>query len=144
MPRALISLEILISEIERLKQIRQDISIYIDYRCHIVLPIHASLNQASEKFKGSRKIGSVGLGIGACFEDKANRHGIRLYDALDKIKLREKLAFLWDLREKQITYVFNDTLTLEFEDVVERLYEQCQYIKPYLAFTDKNTSIAWR
>ncbi|EMN4127997.1 MULTISPECIES: adenylosuccinate synthetase [Providencia] len=134
---ALISLEILISEIERLKQIRQDISIYIDYRCHIVLPIHASLNQASEKFKGSRKIGSVGLGIGACFEDKANRHGIRLYDALDKIKLREKLAFLWDLREKQITYVFNDTLTLEFEDVVERLYEQCQYIKPYLAFTDK-------
>lgn len=134
---ALISPEILISEIERVKRKYQDASIFIDYRCHIVLPIHASLNHASEYFKGKRKIGSVGVGIGACFEDKSNRHGIRLCDALDKDRLREKLAFLWQLRERQIKYVFSGKITLNFEETVELLYEQCQYIKPFLSFTDR-------
>lgn len=134
---ALISPEILINEIERFKTRYRDISICIDYRCHIVLPIHASLNHASEYFKGKRKIGSVGVGIGACFEDKANRHGIRLCDALDKDRLREKLAFIWQLRERQIKYVFSGEMALSFETTVEMLYEQCQYIKPFLTFTDK-------
>lgn len=134
---ALISPEILIDEIERFKANYQDVSICIDYRCHIVLPIHASLNHASEYFKGKRKIGSVGVGIGACFEDKANRHGIRLCDALDKDRLRDKLAFLWQLREKQIKYVFNGEVALSFEATLDMLHEQCQYIKPYLSFTDK-------
>lgn len=134
---ALVSPAILINEIERLKDIHQDVSISIDYRCHIVLPIHASLNQASEKFKGSKKIGSVGIGIGACFEDKSNRHGIRLYDALSKKSLREKLTFIWSIREKQIKYVFDGDMNLDFEGVIDLLYEQCQYLKPYLVFTDK-------
>lgn len=134
---ALISPEILIREIERVKVLQQDVSISIDYRCHIVLPIHASLNIASEHFKGSRKIGSVGIGIGACFEDKSNRHGMRLCDALDKTVLRDKLAFLWDLRERQIKDIFHGELELEFEESVKLLYQQCQYIKPYLSFTDR-------
>ncbi|WP_434527079.1 adenylosuccinate synthase [Photorhabdus asymbiotica] len=134
---ALISLPILIREIEFIQ--REDIhsNIFIDPRCHIVLPLHAELNKASEKYKGKNKIGSVGVGVGACVEDKSNRHGIRLIDTLDKERLKSKLKFLWDIREKQINHVFNGNISLDFEEMLETTHQYGKKLEPYFTFTNE-------
>lgn len=134
---ALISLEKLVQEIEFMTITCPHSKIFIDPRCHIVLTIHAQLNQASERYKGTKKIGSVGVGVGACFEDKSNRLGIRLQDTLDKPVLRRKLELLWKIRTKQIEAVFEGELTLCFEQEVERLLELGQKLKPYFHFTNQ-------
>ncbi|AKH62640.1 MULTISPECIES: adenylosuccinate synthase [Photorhabdus] len=134
---ALISLPILIREIDFIQKENINSNIFIDPRCHIVLPLHAELNKASEKYKGKNKIGSVGVGVGACVEDKSNRHGIRLIDTLDKEKLRTKLEFLWGIREKQINYVFNEETTLDFEEMLEKTHQYGNRIEPYFTFTNE-------
>ncbi|CDL80535.1 adenylosuccinate synthase [Xenorhabdus szentirmaii] len=134
---ALISLPVLVKEIDFIKNENINSSIFIDPRCHVVLPLHAELNKASEKYKGKNKIGSVGVGVGACVEDKSNRHGIRLIDTLDKEKLRSKLAFLWGIREKQINYVFNEQVKLDFEEMLETTHQYGKRIEPYFTFTNE-------
>ncbi|OCA55006.1 adenylosuccinate synthase [Photorhabdus namnaonensis] len=134
---ALISLPVLVKEIDFIQKENIDSNIFIDPRCHIVLPLHAELNKASEKYKGKQKIGSVGVGVGACVEDKTNRHGIRLIDTLDKEKLRSKLEFLWNIREKQINHVFNAQATLDFEEMLEETYQYGKRIAPYFTFTNE-------
>ncbi|MBD2816274.1 adenylosuccinate synthase [Xenorhabdus sp. Flor] len=134
---ALISLPVLVKEIDFIKRENIHSTISIDPRCHIVLPLHAELNKASEKYKGKNKIGSVGVGVGACVEDKSNRHGIRLIDTLDKEKLRSKLEFLWSIREKQINHVFNESTVLDFEEMLELTHQYGKEIEPYFTFTNE-------
>ncbi|WP_118986448.1 adenylosuccinate synthase [Photorhabdus sp. CRCIA-P01] len=134
---ALISLPVLVKEIDFIQKEKIDSNIFIDPRCHIVLPLHSELNRASEKYKGKQKIGSVGVGVGACVEDKANRHGIRLIDTLDKEKLRSKLEFLWNIRKKQINHVFNAQTTLDFEEMLETTHQYGKRIEPYFTFTNE-------
>ncbi|MGD6739996.1 adenylosuccinate synthase [Photobacterium leiognathi subsp. mandapamensis] len=133
---ALISLEKLSDELEFIKVTCKNSKVYIDPRCHIVLPIHVELNRASEDYKGKKKIGSVGVGVGACFEDKSNRLGIRLIDATNKETLKEKLKLLWDIRAKQISNVFNGKLTLDFESECNSIYQLAKGIEPYFSFTN--------
>ena len=134
----LLSPPILIKEIEYLAEQGIQSTIKIDPRCHIVLPIHAALNRASEKFKGDRRIGSVGVGVGACFEDKANRHGIRLHDLMSKEVLRDRLNLLWQIRERQIREVFLDDFELDMVSMLDEAYEWGQYLKPYLSFINED------
>ncbi|EEO02249.1 adenylosuccinate synthase [Vibrio cholerae] len=134
---ALISLERLLQEIEFIKDHCPDTQLFIDPRCHIVLPIHAALNQASEQYKGVHKIGSVGVGVGACYEDKSNRLGIRLQDTLNESVLRHKLTLLWEIREKQIESVFEGRLHLNFEQQVQYILRLGKQLEPYFCFTNQ-------
>ncbi|WP_367672063.1 adenylosuccinate synthase [Serratia symbiotica] len=137
---ALISPEILYKEIEALKELCIDSSIHIDPRCHVVLSLHAELNRASENFKGDKKIGSVGKGVGACFEDKSNRHGIRLIDLTDEKLLRSKLTFLWDIRDRQIKKVFEGNNALDYEQIIRELLFYGEKLSPYFSFTNEKIS----
>ncbi|MHA1066860.1 adenylosuccinate synthase [Enterobacter ludwigii] len=137
---ALISPDILYKEIQLLKEICVESSIYIDPRCHIVLSLHAELNQASETFKGDRKIGSVGKGIGACYEDKSNRQGIRLIDLTNEQTLRSKLEFLWGIRDRQIRKVYGGDYKLDYEQVIKELLFYGQVLSPYFCFTNEKIS----
>ncbi|MDR5781829.1 adenylosuccinate synthetase [Caballeronia sp. LZ065] len=139
---SLLSLDTLEREINYIQSVHPDNKIHIDPRCHIVLPIHAQLNRASEAFKGKKKIGSVGVGVGACFEDKANRHGIRLIDTQNPDTLRQKLLMLWDIRKKQIEQVFEGTLDLEFDAEFEKLLKLGKTVRHYECFTDEKISAA--
>jgi adenylosuccinate synthase len=134
---ALVSLATLEREISYVKSVCPESQIYIDPRCHVVMPIHASLNMASEKFKGSKKIGSVGVGVGACFEDKVNRIGVRLIDTLNPAVLREKMSLMWEIRQKQIEKVFDDTFDLDFDVECARISEAGQRIEAYISLTDE-------
>ncbi len=57
----------------------------------LLLPYHASLDQARELARGKTAIGTTGRGIGPAYEDKAARRGLRLGEIFNARAFGEKL-----------------------------------------------------
>ncbi|MFP4622713.1 MAG: adenylosuccinate synthase [Gemmatimonadota bacterium] len=58
----------------------------ISGRAHLLLEYHKQLDFASEKRRGTAKIGTTGKGIGPAYEDKVARRGIRAGDLRDETR----------------------------------------------------------
>lgn len=63
--------------------------------CATILPCHIALDQAREKARGAKAIGTTGRGIGPAYEDKVGRRAIRLGE-LTTPDLKARLAELID------------------------------------------------
>lgn len=80
-----IDLEILKKEISELEKFGIEVKnrLFIDYRCHLILPFHKELDKKREELKKSEKIGTTQKGIGPAYEDKYQRTGIRIGELKD-------------------------------------------------------------
>ena len=58
--------------------------LFIDARCHCILPWHLELDALSEKARGGDDIGTTKKGIGPTYMDKAERIGVRMHDFVGK------------------------------------------------------------
>lgn len=83
----------LISEINGLKKrgITVGDNLLISRNAHLIMPYHIALDQASERSKGKKNIGTTGRGIGPTYVDKMGRSGIRVGDLLTPEAFLEKL-----------------------------------------------------
>ncbi len=91
--------EVLLKEIDNLTHRGVDIgsdNLKISERAHLIMPYHKAVDHAREKFKGDKKIGTTGRGIGPAYEDKSTRRGIRFVDLLDPQEFREKVNIIVD------------------------------------------------
>lgn len=65
--------------------------------CPLILPYHVALDNAREKARGEKAIGTTGRGIGPTYEDKVSRRGLRVGDLFDKqafaVKLKEIVEY---------------------------------------------------
>ena len=61
--------------------------LFISDKAHLNLPYHAQIDQAKERLKGAKAIGTTGKGIGPAYSDKINRVGHRVGELLDPTKL---------------------------------------------------------
>ena len=66
-------------------------NLWVSKSAHLIMPYHRAIDKESENFKGTRKIGTTGRGIGPSYADKISRIGIRISDLLDEEIFREKL-----------------------------------------------------
>ncbi len=64
--------------------------------CALLLPTHAALDQAREKAKGKKAIGTTSRGIGPAYEDKIARRGLKLHDLSNASRMRDKATELID------------------------------------------------
>lgn len=69
-------------EIDKLKPFNIDVKTHlvISNKAQMIIPTHRLLDQAYEKAKGDKKIGSTLRGIGPTYQDKAARRGLRIGD----------------------------------------------------------------
>ncbi len=76
----------LAKELDALQEHDVDISksLRVSKKAHIILPTHRLLDAASEKAKGSSKIGSTLKGIGPTYMDKTGRNGLRVGDLIEE------------------------------------------------------------
>ena len=104
----------------------------ISERAHLIMPYHQSVDHAREQFKGDKKIGTTGRGIGPAYEDKATRRGIRFVDLLDPEVFSEKVNTLLD--EKNF-YLKNylSAETLDAREIIDRYREYAQRLAPHVA-----------
>jgi adenylosuccinate synthase len=72
------------AEIEKLRAAGSEASenLFISKKATLILPTHRLLDQAYEKAKGDKKIGSTLKGIGPTYQDKIGRQGLRVGDIL--------------------------------------------------------------
>lgn len=74
----------LVEEIEMLKARGIPVTerLCISRACPLILPFHIALDNARERARGSKAIGTTGRGIGPAYEDKVSRRGLRMGDLL--------------------------------------------------------------
>jgi adenylosuccinate synthase len=74
--------------------------------CPLILPTHIALDQAREKARGNRAIGTTGRGIGPAYEDKAGRRSLRMADLFDERRFGERLAEVMEFHNFMLEHYF--------------------------------------
>ena len=88
----------LIKELEALEQAGESPRrrLTISPNCPVILPSHVALDQARERARGSKAIGTTGRGIGPAYEDKVARRGIRIGELSEPELCKERIQELLD------------------------------------------------
>ena len=95
-----IDLAVLFQEIDGLEARGVDTSrLVVSANAHVIPPYNRVLDKVTERFLGSRRIGTTGRGIGPTYADKMSRVGIRVQDLFDEKILRQKVEAALDGQE---------------------------------------------
>jgi adenylosuccinate synthase len=78
----------------------------ISENAHLILPYHKLIEEAEEKRRGRRAIGTTRRGIGPAYEDKMARRGLRVGDLRDADGLAEKLSDVVEYKNLMLTKVY--------------------------------------
>jgi adenylosuccinate synthase len=130
-----VDLSVLFQEIEALQARGVDTSrLVVSADAHIIAPYNRTLDKVTERFLGSRRIGTTGRGIGPTYADKMNRIGIRVQDLFDEGILRKKVEGALELKNQVLTKVYNRR-AVPVEEVVEELLNHADALRPMVADT---------
>lgn len=124
--------KVLISEIDFFKKKGLSPDLMIDPRTNIVMPYHQLLDAATEEAKGDKKVGSLKLGIGYCYEDRNNRQGIRFEDLVNPKVLKEKITEIFPKKKKRIEGVYGYKVTLTSAEIYDEYSLYGKKLKKYL------------
>ncbi|MCA1983366.1 adenylosuccinate synthase [Nocardioides nematodiphilus] len=130
-----IDLDVLFHEIDDLNARGVDTSLLkVSASAHVIASYNRELDKVTERFLGSRKIGTTGRGIGPTYADKMNRIGIRIQDLFDEKILRQKVEGALELKNHVLTKVYNRRAA-SVDAVVEELLAHADRLKPMVADT---------
>ncbi|NBN69902.1 adenylosuccinate synthase [Proteus sp. G2618] len=76
--------------------------LFLSEACPLILPYHIALDNAREKARGEKAIGTTGRGIGPAYEDKVARRGLRVGDLFDKKAFAQKLKEIIEYHNFQL------------------------------------------
>ncbi len=130
-----IDLGVLFSEIEALEA--RGVScerLVVSADAHVIPSYNRVLDKVTERFLGSRKIGTTGRGIGPTYADKMNRVGIRVQDLFDEKILRAKVEGALDLKNHILVKVYNRK-AITVDSVVEDLLSFVERLRPMVTDT---------
>ncbi len=105
--------------------------LFLSRYAHVVLPYHRLLDQLSEKAKGSAAVGTTGRGIGPCYADKTQRHGIRITDLCHPASFRHQLERLLPAKNEQLHHLGAPALALS--EIYEEYAGYAESLKSYVA-----------
>ncbi|MBL1264500.1 adenylosuccinate synthase [Candidatus Methylomicrobium oryzae] len=128
-----LSLNALIEEIELLEKAGIPVRsrLLISESCALILPVHVAIDQAREKARGAKAIGTTGRGIGPAYEDKAGRRGLRAGDLLSPADFADKLKELLDYHNFMLANYYHAD-TVDFQKTLDEALALGEQIKPML------------
>jgi len=101
----------------------------ISNACPLILPIHVALDQARERARGKKAIGTTGRGIGPAYEDKVARRGLRLGDALDAEQFAERLKGVMEYHNFMLTNYYGEE-AISYEETLAATLEMAEDLRP--------------
>ena len=124
--------KVMLGELDMLIENGIDIAgLKLSSTAHVTMPYHRLLDQAMEKQRGDRRIGTTGRGIGPTYADKSQRSGIRVIDLLDEARLRDRLE--GPLKEKnQLLQTIYDMEPLDAEAVISEYLAYGKRLAPHV------------
>ncbi len=130
-----IDLAVLFEELEGLQARGIDTSrLVVSADAHVIPPYNRVLDKVTERFLGSRRIGTTGRGIGPTYADKMNRVGIRVQDLFDEGILRQKVEAALDLKNQLLAKVYNRR-AITVDEVVDELLAHAEPLRPMVVDT---------
>ena len=130
-----VDLGVLFEEIDGLQARGVDTSrLVVSAAAHVVTPYNRTLDKVTERFLGSRRIGTTGRGIGPTYADKMSRTGIRVQDLFDAALLHERVAGALEFKNQVLVKVYNRR-AVDVEAVVEELLGYADRLRPMVADT---------
>ena len=116
-----VDLGVLFEEIDDLEVRGVDTSrLRVSANAHVIASYNRTLDKVTERFLGSRRIGTTGRGIGPTYADKMTRIGVRIEDLFDTEVLTAKVEGALDVKNQLLAKVYNRR-AVAVEEVVEEL-----------------------
>ncbi len=130
-----VDIDVLFEEIDALETRGVDTSrLKVSANAHVIADYNRSLDKVTERFLGSRRIGTTGRGIGPTYADKMNRIGIRIQDLFDEKILAAKVEGALELKNQILTKVYNRR-AVTVEATVEQLLQHAERLAPMVCDT---------
>jgi adenylosuccinate synthase len=127
-----VDLGVLFEEIDGLEARGVDTSLLrVSASAHVIASYNKTLDKVTERFLGSRRLGTTGRGIGPTYADKMNRIGIRIQDLFDEKILQAKVEGVLELKGQLLTKVYNRRAP-SVEEIVEELASYVDRLAPYV------------
>ncbi|UOF93486.1 MAG: adenylosuccinate synthase [Bordetella sp.] len=136
-----LSIENLLKEIQELEN--ADIEVRSHLRiskiCPLILPYHVAIDKAREQYKGNKKIGTTGRGIGPAYEDKIARRALRIQDIFNPNVFNDKLREALDYHNFVLTkYFFSKPI--DFNEIFDNVMSVSPFIMPMVGDVSKELS----
>ena len=113
--------------------------LFISDKAHLNLYYHALIDQAKERLKGDKAIGTTGKGIGPAYSDKINRSGFRVGELLNPIKLCKSIIEYFE-QNRAVFDIYEIPTPLE----TELLAELESYSAKLAPFITDTTQMVWK
>jgi adenylosuccinate synthase len=125
--------EALLKEIEILEKSGVPVRhrLQISEACALILPIHVAIDQAREKARGSKAIGTTGRGIGPAYEDKVARRGLRAGDLRNTEEFAARLKELVEFHNFMLVNYYHAE-PVDYDEVLANTLRLGEIIKPML------------
>ncbi|AEG01221.1 adenylosuccinate synthase [Methylomonas methanica] len=108
----------------------------ISEACALILPVHVAIDQAREKARGDKAIGTTGRGIGPAYEDKVARRGLRAGDLLNSEEFAKRLKELVEYHNFMLVNYYHAE-PVDYEAILKNTLELGELIKPMLTDVGK-------
>jgi len=127
----------LLEEIDGLKEKEIEVrgKLFLSKSAHLVMPYHRAIDKESERFRGTKMIGTTGRGIGPTYVHKVARMGIRVVDLLQPSVFREKLK----VNLCDINFLLENLYKIppfDAEDIYREYMVYAERLSEYMADTD--------
>ncbi len=130
-----VDLGVLFEEIDGLEARGIDTSrLVVSASAHVIASYNRTIDKVTERFLGSRRIGTTGRGIGPTYADKMNRIGVRVQDIFDEKILTQKVEAALDLKNQILAKIYNRR-AVESGEVVDELLSYADRLRPMVADT---------
>ena len=132
-----VDLAVLFGEIDALLARGVDTSrLLVSANAHLIAPYNRTLDKVTERFLGSRRIGTTGRGIGPTYADKMARVGIRVQDLFDEKILRQKVEGALEQKNQVLVKVYNRR-SVTVDDVADELLAYADRLRPMVVDTGR-------
>jgi adenylosuccinate synthase len=130
-----VDLGVLFDELDGLDRRGIDTSrLLVSASAHLIPEYNRTLDKVTERFLGSRRLGTTGRGIGPTYADKMNRIGIRVQDIFDEKILRQKVEGALALKNQVLAKIYNRR-AVSVDEIVDELLSYRDRLAPMVADT---------
>lgn len=113
--------------------------LFVSESAHMILTFHTLIDQAKEKLRGEKAIGTTGRGIGPAYSEKIARAGFRLGELRDVSTLTNRVMEYFE--QNSAIFKALDIALPSKEELTKELTTFADALVPFLANT---TQMAWK
>ena len=113
--------------------------LFISDKAHLLLPYHALIDQARERMKGDKAIGTTGKGIGPAYGDKIARVGHRVGELHNPERLAKKIVHYFETN--RTIFEVMGVEAPQYTELVKELKSYSEVLSPYIVDT---TLLVWK